>query len=569
MYTASTAFLEALQDAGVSYLFVNLGSDHPAMLESMAEAAATGKPIPKVITCPNEMVALSCAHGFAQVSGKAQAVLVHVECGTQGMAGAIHNAARGRVPVLIFAGASPFTQEGELRGGRNEFIHWLQDVHDQRGIVRGYMKYNAEIRTGRNIKQMVYRALQIARSDPQGPAYLMGPREVMEEEIPRISIDPGRWADVEPCALRLEAVTKLAEDLATARRPLIVTSYLGRSHEAFGELVKLAQRLGVGVLESVPNYMNFPADHPLYVGNQGNEPVQNPALAEADLVVVIDSDVPWIPLVNRPTEGTKIYHIDIDPLKEEMPMWYISATHVLRADAATALAQLNALLDEMSVDTDRVAERTAHYSRISEDRRKKLAEKEILGDIITAEYLTARVRNHVSRNAIVLNEGITNYTKISDHIASCMPGTRYASGASSLGWNGGASIGAKLAAPDREVVCLTGDGSYMFSVPSTVHWMARRYQTPFLQVIYNNRGWKAPRMSALAVHPDGYASKAADLHIAFDPPPDYSGIAAAAGGAYARIVKDPKEVDRAIAEAVYTVRHEKRSAVLDVWLEKS
>jgi acetolactate synthase-1/2/3 large subunit len=261
-------------------------------------------------------------------------------------------------------------------------------------------------------------------------------------------------------------------------------------------------------------------------------------------------------MVNHPAADATIYHIDIDPLKESMPMWYIPATHVLRADAATALGQLNARLDEMHVDVDRVAERAAHYSRLAEDRRKRLAEKEVLaGDTITAEYLTARVRNHVSRNAIVLNEGITNYTKINDHMASCMPGTRYTSGASSLGWNGGASIGAKLAAPEREVVCLTGDGSYMFSVPSTVHWMARRYQTPFLQVIYNNRGWKAPRMSALAVHPDGYASRAADLHIAFDPPPDYSGIAAAAGWAYARIVTDPKEVDRAIAEAVYTVRH--------------
>jgi acetolactate synthase-1/2/3 large subunit len=58
------------------------------------------------------------------------------------------------------------------------------------------------------------------------------------------------------------------------------------------------------------------------------------------------------------------------------------------------------------------------------------------------------------------------------------------------------------------------------------------------------------------------------LNIAFDPPPDYSGIAAAAGGAYARIVKDPKELDQAIAEAVYTVRQEKRCAVLDVWLAK-
>jgi acetolactate synthase-1/2/3 large subunit len=503
------------------------------------------------------------------VSGKAQAVLVHVECGTQAMAGAIHNVARCRVPVLIFAGASPYTQEGELRGGRNEFIHWLQDVHDQRGIVRGYMKYNAEIRTGRNIKQMVHRALQIARSDPQGPAYLMGAREVMEEEIPPVTVDAARWMPIEPAALPHHAVKSLAEDLAQARRPLIVTSYLGRNQDAVAPLVNLARRLGVGVLESVPSYMNFPSDHPLYVGNQGNEPVQNPALAEADVVVVIDSDVPWIPMVNHPNAGAKIYHIDIDPLKEAMPLWYIPATHVLRADSATALGQIHEYLDGLSIDDAVVVERTAHYSGLAEARRKTIAANEqFTGEVVTPEYLTARVRNHISRDAIVLNEGITNYVTITNHIASCLPGTRYTSGASSLGWHGGAAIGAKLAFPGREVVCLTGDGSFMFTVPSTVHWMARRYQTPFLEVIYNNRGWKAPKMSALAVHADGYASKAADLNIAFDPPPDYSGIAAAAGGAYARIVKDPKELDQAIAEAVYTVRHEKRCAVLDVWLAK-
>jgi acetolactate synthase-1/2/3 large subunit len=84
----------------------------------------------------------------------------------------------------------------------------------------------------------------------------------------------------------------------------------------------------------------------------------------------------------------------------------------------------------------------------------------------------------------------------------------FASGGGSLGWTGGAAIGMKLAAPDKTLVALTGDGSYMFSAPSAVHWMARRYGTPFLQVIYNNRGWKAPRFSALAIHPDGFASRA-------------------------------------------------------------
>src|SRR4051812_31209226 len=119
MYTASTAFLEVLQETGVKYLFVNLGSDHPALIEAIARARAQGAPVPQIVTCPNEMVGLSAAHGYALVSGQAQAVIVHVECGTQSLGGAVHNAARGRVPVFIFAGLSPMTQQGELRGSRN------------------------------------------------------------------------------------------------------------------------------------------------------------------------------------------------------------------------------------------------------------------------------------------------------------------------------------------------------------------------------------------------------------------------------------------------------------------
>ncbi len=566
-YTGASALIEALVDAGVSYLFVNLGSDHPGIVEALAQARATGKPVPKVITCPNEMVALTCAQGFVQITGRAQAVLVHVDCGTQAMAGAIHNVAKCRVPVLIFAGASPYTQEGELKGSRNEFIHWLQDVPDQRGILRGYMKYENELRTGRNIKQMIHRAFQIASSDPQGPAYLMAAREVFEEEITPVSIDAARWQPIAPQPLPEDGLTELVHSLLTAKRPLVVTSYLGRKPEAVAELVRLADRIGAGVLESVPTYLNFPTDHPCYVGQQGNEHMQNPALAEADLVLVLDSDVPWIPAFNKPAEGAKICHIDIDPLKERTPLWYISAAQVFRADCATALRQINSRLDGAKIDTKIVDERKTHYRKQHDARVADLARREQpQTGVITAEYLTACVRRHIDRDAVIVNEGITNYSAITNHIGCVKPGTRFTSGASSLGWNGGASIGMKLACPDKTVVCLTGDGSYMFSVPSTVHWMARKYQTPFLTVIYNNRGWRAPKFSMLAVHPDGYASKAQDIDVAFDPPPDYSGIAAAAGGAFARIVKKVDEVEPAVAEALKVVREEKRCAVLDVWL---
>jgi len=558
-YTGASALIEALVDAGVSYLFVNFGSDHPGIVEALAQAKATGKPAPKVITCPNEMVALTCAQGFVQITGRAQAVLVHVDCGTQAMAGAIHNVAKCRVPVLIFAGASPYTQEGELKGSRNEFIHWLQDVPDQRGILRGYMKYENELRTGRNIKQMIHRALQIASSDPKGPAYLMAAREVFEEEIPPVSIDPARWTPIAPQPLPEDGLNELVNSLLTAKRPLVVTSYLGRNPDAVAELVRLADRLGIGVLESCPSYLNFPSDHPCYVGQQGNEHMQNPSLAEADLVLVLDSDVPWIPAFNKPADSARICHIDIDPLKERTPLWYISAAQVFRADCATALRQINARVDS----APKPAYRERHDQWVAELARREEKPKE---DVITAEYLTACVRRHIDSDTVIVNEGITNYSVINNHTCRTKPGTRFTSGASSLGWNGGASIGMKLACPDKTVVCLTGDGSYMFSVPSTVHWMARKYQTPFLTVVYNNRGWRAPKFSMLAVHPHGYASKAQDIDVAFDPPPDYSGIAAASGGAFAKIVKAVDDVEPAVAEALKVVREEKRCAVLDVWL---
>jgi acetolactate synthase-1/2/3 large subunit len=567
MYTASTALLESLGAAGVSFIFANFGSDHPALIEAIAEARARRRKIPAIITCPNEMVALSAAHGHAQLTGRAQAVVVHVECGTQALGGAVHNAARGRVPVFIFAGLSPFTQEGELPGSRNEFIQWIQDVPDQRGIVRQYVKYENEFRTGANVAQLVARAMQFALSDPAGPVYLTGAREIMEEEARPVRLDRRDWAPLAAAPLPDAGVAAILAAFDKAKRPLIVTSYLGRRPEAVGELVRLADRLGIGVLESVPGHLNFPHDHPLYLGSHWNQPVQNRALAEADVILVIDSDVPWIPTVSRPNPKAVIFHIDVDPLKESMPLWYIRTRAAFRADATLALRQLNAALDLRSIDGKETVRRRELYRKAHARRSGSLAKAERPErGAITPAFLAAAVREAIDDDTIVLSEGITSYPVIADHLRRTRPGSYFTSGGGSLGWHGGAAIGMKLAAPDKTVVALTGDGSYMFSTPSTVHWMARRYHAPFLTVIFNNRGWKAPKFSALAVHPDGYASRATDIDVSFDPVPDYAAIAAAAGGAFARTVQAPGDVAPALAEALAIMRREKRAAVLDVWL---
>ena len=567
--TAAATILEAAAEAGVSFLFANFGSDHPALIEALAAAAATGRKVPSVITCPNEMVALSAAHGAALLTGRAEAVLVHVDCGTLALSGAVHNAARGRVPVLIFAGLSPATEEGELRGSRNEFIHWLQDVPDQRGIVRGYVKYENEIRSGRNAGQIIRRALQIAGSDPKGPVYLTATREVLEEEIPLQGRTDGGYPPISPAALAAADLEMIVADLLAAERPLVVTSFLGRNPQAVTELVRLSRRLAIGVLESVPSAMNFPADDPAWLGLQWSESRQNAALAEADLVLVLESDVPWIPSVNRPHPEARIYHIDVDPLKQQMPLWHIPACAVFRADAACALAEINRRVAESALDAPRIALRRDRLARGHAERARRAAEREQPASAeITPEFAIASLRPHLDAETIVLNEAITSYPLVVEHLGPRPAGSLFASGGGSLGWHGGAAIGMRLVRPESSLVAVTGDGSYLFSQPSTVYWMARQYRTPFLTLVLNNRGWRAPKLSALALHPAGYASRANELGVSFDPPPDYAGIAAASGGAFAATVRRPEEMEPALARAFRAVREERRAAVLDVWLPR-
>ena len=567
MQTTGAALLEAMCESGIEYVFANLGSDHTAFIEALAAEPAGSRRYPQVITCPNEMVALTAAHGFAQVSGRAQGVIVHVDCGTQALGGAIHNAAKGRVPVLIFAGSSPATQEGELRGSRNEFIHWIQDVFDQRGIVRGYMRYDNEIRTGKNVRQLVHRAMQFANSDPKGPVYLTSTREVLESQIEPVAIDRNQWPATAPTALPPEGVERVAAALAGAKRPLVVSSFLGRNHAAVEQLIRLTQLVGAGVLDSVPSCLNFPSDDPAYQGSQWNEKRQNPALAEADVVLVLDSDVPWIPAINHPSPSAQIIHIDVDPLKQQMPLWYIHAQQIFRADAATALRQLNERLEGMRLDARTVAERRDHYARRHSERVAELERLETpRSDELTPEYLTACVRDAIGPEAIVLSEGVTNFPAISNHSGRTRPGTFFSAGGGSLGWNGGAAVGAKLARPGTLVASLTGDGSYLFSQPSTVHWMARRYRTPFLHVVYNNVGWRAPRFSTIGVHPEGLAARGEDIDTSFAPAPDCAGIAAAAGGAHPETVRTASEVKPALERALRAIREEGRAAVIDAVL---
>jgi acetolactate synthase-1/2/3 large subunit len=573
-YTTSTAFLEALAEAGVRYLFANLGSDHPGLIEALAQARAQGREaeLPALIVCPHEVVAISAAHAYAMITGQAQAVLVHVDSGTANVAGSAGNALRGRVPVLIFAGAVPATQEGELPGGRTEFIQWIQDVRDQRGILRNYVKYDQEIRSGRNVKQLVHRALQLARSEPAGPVYLTATREVMEEPLEPYAVDAAGFGAVAPGALTCEVVAEIASALAGARHPLIVTSYLGRDPSAVPSLVALAELLAIPVLEAMAYHVNFPFGHPLHAGFQYHSVGQNPVLAEADVILVLDSDVPWIPAVNKPSPGAAIYYVDVDPVKPAIMTWYTPARRFAAASTKVAVEQITAHLKASPPADDHAIER----------RRALLAERHAAAlaaldeaeqprdDVITAEYLTACVRRLLEgSDAIVLTEVVTSSKAVAEGLRPSAAGSVLHHGGGYLGWSGGAALGAALAAgPSRTVVSLVGDGTFLFSAPASALWAQRRYNAPSLTIIYDNRGWAGPKFSTMHVHPTGAAAAAGDFNASFDPEVDLPGVALAAGAGFGATVCDPAALPGILKEALAAVQAG-RSAVVSAHLPKA
>ncbi|PVI01148.1 thiamine diphosphate-binding protein [Periconia macrospinosa] len=578
VYTASFAFFEAIWEAGITHCFVNLGSDHPSIIEAIVKGQNEKKgQFPKIITCPNEMVALSMADGYARLTSKPQCVIVHVDVGTQGLGAAIHNASCGRAPVLIFAGLSPYTLEGEMRGSRTEYIHWIQDVPDQKQIVAQYCRYAGEIKTGKNVKQMVNRALSFAMSDPKGPVYLCGAREAMEEDLTPYTLEPEYWNPVEPSALPLKGVKAIAEALVHAQEPLVVAGFSGRNHDAVQELVNLADNIkGLRVLDTGGSDMTFPANHPGWLGLRYSG---EPRIKTADVILVLDCDVPWINTQGHPKPGAKIFHVDVDPLKQQMPVFYIKALQRYRADAYTSLSQLNEYLtanykEKLSSNlfTDRwIALQESHKQKLEKIAAEaKVDEK---GHFATP-YLAQQLKKLCPNDTIWAIEAVTQTAFIADQLQVTSPGSWINCGGGGLGWSGGGALGIKLASDyegKKRFVCqIVGDGTYMFSVPGSVYWISKRYNIPVLTIVLNNKGWNAPRKSMLLVHPDGEGSKVdnKELNISFEPTPDYSGIAKAAAGGkiWAAHASTADELARLLPEAIKSVLNG-TTAVLDAHLD--
>ena len=239
------------------------------------------------------------AHGAWLATGRPQAVMVHVTVGTANAACGIITAARSQVPILMSAGRTPITEEGPP-GSRDLYIHWAQESFDQGAMLREYVKWDYELRVPSQVEAVVDRAFELMLSEPRGPVYLTLPREVLAAPLPSLDITSPARRQV--AALRLPdpaRVEEAARLLAAARHPLILVSGAGRDPAAVPALVALAEAGGIGVVEVDPTHVNFPQSHPLHVGFTQPSGT-DPALGEADVILVVDADVPWYPSLAKP-----------------------------------------------------------------------------------------------------------------------------------------------------------------------------------------------------------------------------------------------------------------------------
>jgi acetolactate synthase-1/2/3 large subunit len=528
---SAEAYLSRLGERGIEYVFANAGTDFAPIVEALARPSG-GKKYPRFITVPHENVAMAMAHGYYRTCGKPAAVMVHVTVGTANAMNGLINAARDNIPLLLAAGRTPLTETGHI-SSRNRSIHWGQESFDQGGMVREYVKWDYELRGGQPVDAVVDRALDIAMTEPRGPVYLTLPREVLTDKAVASRRDTVRPLGSLPPEPAWAAVEEAASLIAKAEFPLIVTSCVGRDPAAIDELAALAEEFALPVVQSEARDFNLPGTHSMHVGF---EPAM--FLAKADVVIVLESVVPWIPGAHGPRRDAKIIHIAGDPLASRYPFREMEADLLVAGEPRAALAMLRQCLGAAlknakngAADGRRKAVATAREEIAA--RRKKLIETVKDQTPVHPAWLAHCLNQVKSENAIVVSElGVPiaqlDLTKPRSFMGSLLSG--------GLGFGMGAALGAKLAAPEREVIVTVGDGSYMFGNPIPYHFVGRAENLPTLTIVANNHMWGAVRSATLDVFPDGAAARANIMPITqLNPSPDFEKVIGTCGGRGERV----------------------------------
>lgn len=569
-HSAAHYFLEGLTDLGVEYIFANLGTDHVSLIEEMARWDREGRKHPAMVLCPHEVVAVHMAGGYALATGRAQTVLVHVDAGTANACMAIQNMFRYRLPVMLFAGRAPHTLHGELTGSRDTYVHFVQDPFDIASIVRPYVKWEYSLPSGVVVKEALARASAFAQSDPPGPVYMMLPRETLAEqwdEADMPAYPPARYGSVQSGGVEPARAEAIAQALMAAENPVAFTAYLGRKPEAVAVLDRLTRACGIRVVEFNPIDLNISRDSPCFAGSN---PL--PLLEQADLGLILNSDVPFVPQDAKRAGAIQWIQIDVDPLKADFPMWGFATDMRVQGDCAIVLQQVLDVVEARADDTfrRRVAERIASWSLdrdAAAKRRATASANQGISGALNPAFVLATLSGKLSQQDVVLNEAIRNGPVLQEHVKRTQPQTYVGLAGGGLGFSGGMALGIKLARPDRRIVQVIGDGGFHFSSPDSVYAVAQQYQLPILTVVLDNGGWQAVKAAVQRVYPKGVAAETNEFQsrLMSDRQGEFRDFSAVAKafGAHGERVTEPGELAAAI-DRCFTALDDGKAAVLHV-----
>ena len=549
---AAEEYLDALAAHGIEHLFVNPGTDFAPIVEAFSRAARTNRPVPRPMVVPHENAAVGMAHGYTMVTGKAQAVMLHTNVGTANAINMLIDASRDRIPMLLTSGRTPFTESG-AEGSRSVHIHWAQEMYDQAGMLREMVKWDYEMKRGDQAGTVVDRALELANTSPSGPVYLSLPREVLGETVGPSETNRARRARPRPPEAASRDIDQLANWIAAARNPLIITGMLGRDPRESVVLARLAERHALPVVPYNTRYFALSASHPMFMGS-----APGPLLKDADLVIVFEADVPWIPGKEAPSPEAKIVQIGEDPLHARLPMRSFPSDLTITAACLPVLEALESALASRAAP--HAAERHARLTQRSAALKKtwrEEAERAGQANTITLPWLNHCLREIVDADTLVISE----YSFRQEHCPLDTPGSLFAlSSAGGLGWGFPASLGAKLAAPGKMVLSVLGDGAYMFANPTACHYVSQMQKLPVLTVIYNNALYGAVRRATLEMYATGVAAESDGRFLADLPAPAFEKIVAAHDG-HGERVERPADLPAALRRAAAAVRDGQQALV--------
>ena len=511
------AFLDLLKQEGVEVMFGNPGTTELPLMDAFATENEL-----RYMLGLQEATVMAMADGYAQASGKLGVVNLHVAPGLGNAMGMLYDAQKAGTPILVTAG------QHEQSFNTTEPILWA----DLPTIARPLVKWAAEVHRLEDLPRLVHRAVKTALAPPTGPVFLSLPGDILRADADIDLLAPTRVAP----RLRgdRDAVEAAAKILASAESPLIMAGDAVAQSRAHAELVELAELLGAPVYtEFVPNTASFPSSHPLFRGSMVRlAPEVRKILDQHDVLFSVGGDLFTLslpsPIDPMPRDITLI-HLDVDAW--ELGKNYAPAVAIL-ADPKGALPDITAAVRERMTSgaRGRARERLAATSKaIAAEREALKAKARALAGASPVQPLALLhgIAETLPEDAIVVEEAISSAPGIRQLIRSNDPQSYFGLRGGGIGWGLPATMGVKVALPERPVVGLIGDGSAMYTCQGL--WTAAHYQIDAVFVILNNTSYRILKQRLHAMR--GLAEQA-DSYVGMeliDPKIDFVGLARSLG----------------------------------------